>query len=123
MFTIVLVIHVLLAIGLVLLILIQHGKGADAGAAFGSGASGTVFGSKGANTFLYKLTASLAISFFVTSLTLAYLASSQANKTNIEKASSIMQNVDTKKSNTKTTTDSVPNLDTNKKSISDIPAQ
>lgn len=72
MFTVLLVIHVLLAIGLIALILIQHGKGADAGAAFGSGSSGTVFGSQGSASFLTRLTAVLAAGFFITSLSLAY---------------------------------------------------
>ena len=63
-FQIILVIHVLIALGLVGLILIQHGKGADAGAAFGSGAAGSVFGARGAHSFLYKLTAALGHSFF-----------------------------------------------------------
>jgi len=68
------VVHLFLAIGLVGLILIQHGKGADMGAAFGSGASSSVFGSQGASNFLSRTTAILAILFFVTSLTLAYFA-------------------------------------------------
>jgi len=76
-FQIILVIHVLLALGLVGIILIQHGKGADAGAAFGSGAAGSVFGARGAHSFLYKLTAVLAIGFFVTSISLAYFASNE----------------------------------------------
>jgi preprotein translocase subunit SecG len=71
---ILLVIHVLLAIGMVGLILLQQGKGADAGAAFGSGASSTVFGSQGSASFLSRTTAILAALFFVTSLSLAYLA-------------------------------------------------
>lgn len=58
------------------LILIQHGKGADAGAAFGSGASGTVFGSQGSSGFLFKFTSLLAALFFITSLTLGYIVSS-----------------------------------------------
>lgn len=73
-FQIILIIHVLLALSLIALVLMQHGKGADAGAAFGAGASGSVFGARGASSFMYKLTASVAIGFFVTSLTLAYLA-------------------------------------------------
>ena len=76
-FQIVLIIHVILALGLVSIILIQHGKGADAGAAFGSGAAGAVFGARGAHSFLYKLTSGLAISFFITSIFLAYLATSE----------------------------------------------
>lgn len=73
LFTILIVIQVLVAITLVGLILIQHGKGADAGAAFGSGASGTVFGAQGAANFLSRATAGLATTFFVVSLALAYL--------------------------------------------------
>ena len=72
MFTVLLVIHVFMAIGLIGLVLIQHGKGADAGAAFGSGSSATVFGSQGSASFLTRLTAVLATGFFITSLTLAY---------------------------------------------------
>ena len=78
-FQVILVIHVLLALGMVGLILIQHGKGAGAGAGFGSGAAGTVFGARGANTFLYKLTAVMALCFFITSISLAYLATSENN--------------------------------------------
>lgn len=73
MHTILLTIHVLLAVALVGLVLIQHGKGADAGAAFGSGASGTVFGARGSGNFLSRSTAVLATLFFVTSLALGYL--------------------------------------------------
>lgn len=69
------VLHLFLAIGLVGLVLIQHGKGADAGAAFGSGASATVFGARGSGSFLSRTTAILATLFFVTSIALAYYAS------------------------------------------------
>jgi preprotein translocase subunit SecG len=72
--TILVVVHLFIAVALVGLILIQHGKGADAGAAFGSGASGTVFGSRGSASFLSRTTAILAALFFVTSLGLAWLA-------------------------------------------------
>jgi preprotein translocase subunit SecG len=70
--TIVVLIHVPVAMALVGLILIQRGKGAEAGAAFGSGASQTVFGARGSASFLTRLTAILAMVFFTTSLTLAY---------------------------------------------------
>ena len=73
--SILLVAQVLLSISLIGLILIQHGKGADAGASFGSGASATVFGAKGSGTFLSKMTTALAILFFVVCLALAYLSS------------------------------------------------
>ena len=72
-----LVLHVLLAAGLIGLVLVQHGRGADAGAAFGSGASGTVFGARGATSFLTKITTFLAIGFFANSLALAYLSANQ----------------------------------------------
>jgi preprotein translocase subunit SecG len=65
--------HVMFAAGIVGLVLLQRGKGADAGAGFGSGASGTVFGARGSGSFLSHVTAVLAALFFVTSLTLAYL--------------------------------------------------
>lgn len=68
------VLHLLLALGLIGLILIQHGKGADAGAAFGSGASATVFGARGSGSFLTRLTAIMATVFFLTSMALAYFA-------------------------------------------------
>ncbi|NKB38672.1 MAG: preprotein translocase subunit SecG [Gammaproteobacteria bacterium] len=73
--TILLVAQVLIAISLIGLILIQHGKGADAGAAFGSGASSTVFGSQGSGNFLTKATAILAFLFLANSLSLAFIAS------------------------------------------------
>jgi preprotein translocase subunit SecG len=75
--TIVLVVHVLVGVMMVGLILIQRGKGADAGAAFGSGASGTVFGARGSANFLSRSTAILAAIFFCTSLGLAYLGTQQ----------------------------------------------
>ena len=65
--------HVVTAILIVVLILLQKGKGADMGSAFGAGASGTLFGSKGSANFLSRSTAVLATIFFITSLTLAYL--------------------------------------------------
>jgi preprotein translocase subunit SecG len=73
--TIALVIHVFLALGVIGLVLIQHGKGADAGAAFGSGASSTVFGSRGSGSFLTRMTTMFALAFFCTSMVLFYLAS------------------------------------------------
>ncbi|MCU7960745.1 MAG: preprotein translocase subunit SecG [gamma proteobacterium symbiont of Bathyaustriella thionipta] len=71
---IVVVIHLAVSIALIGLILIQHGKGADAGAAFGSGASSTVFGAQGSGSFLTKTTAILATIFFISSVTLAMFA-------------------------------------------------
>ena len=73
--SILLVIQVLLSISLIVLILLQHGKGADAGAAFGSGASATVFGARGSGNFLTRMTTFIAILFFIVCLGLAYIAS------------------------------------------------
>lgn len=80
--TLVLVLHVVVALSMVVIILLQQGKGADAGASFGGGggASGTMFGSLGAMPFLTKLTAMLAVTFFITSLTLAVLASKSSKE-------------------------------------------
>lgn len=78
MFTIVLVLHIIIAISMIGLILIQHGKGADAGASFGAGAAGTVFGAAGSANFLTKATTILAGLFFVTSLALASHARKEA---------------------------------------------
>ncbi|MDD2893936.1 MAG: preprotein translocase subunit SecG [Halothiobacillaceae bacterium] len=68
--------HILVGMALIGLVLVQHGKGAEAGAAFGGGASSTVFGARGAATFLSRLTAWLVAIFFVTSLLLAYIVTS-----------------------------------------------
>jgi preprotein translocase subunit SecG len=72
--TIVLVVHVAAALGIIGLVLLQHGKGADMGAAFGSGSSGSLFGATGSANFLSRSTAALAVVFFLTSLGLAHLA-------------------------------------------------
>tara|TARA_R110000868_G_scaffold330887_12_gene591900 strand:+ start:658 stop:1026 length:369 start_codon:yes stop_codon:yes gene_type:complete len=74
MYQIILFIHVLVAAFIVLLVLIQQGKGATMGAAFGSGASQTVFGSRGSGSFLFRLTMGCLAAFFITSLSLNYLA-------------------------------------------------
>ncbi|PPE72845.1 preprotein translocase subunit SecG [Solimonas fluminis] len=83
MHTFLVILQVLVGIGLVGLILLQHGKGADAGAAFGSGASGTVFGSRGSANFLSRATAWLATVFFATSLALAYLVHGTKEATSV----------------------------------------
>jgi preprotein translocase subunit SecG len=72
--TILLIVQVLLAISMIALILIQRGRGADTGAAFGSGASTTVFGARGSASFLTRTTAILAILFFTNCFALSYLA-------------------------------------------------
>jgi preprotein translocase subunit SecG len=76
---VILVLHVLAAIGIVGLVLLQHGKGADVGAAFGSGASGSIFGASGSANFLSRATAILALVFFLTSLGLTYFSSRKSD--------------------------------------------
>lgn len=82
MYQLLIIFHVLIAICLLALILIQHGKGADAGAAFGSGASNTMFGARGSIPFLVKLTALLAAVFFCTCLILGYMTSQRVKQAN-----------------------------------------
>lgn len=75
--TVIWVFHVLAAVSVIVLVLLQQGKGADMGAAFGSGASGSLFGSTGSANFLSRATAVLATAFFLTSLGLTYLSGHQ----------------------------------------------
>jgi preprotein translocase subunit SecG len=79
----VLMFHVGVALLIVVLVLLQKGKGASAGSGFGAGASGTVFGSRGSASFLSRATAVLATLFFVTSLSLAYMAGQQTAPTSL----------------------------------------
>ncbi|MES2682488.1 MAG: preprotein translocase subunit SecG [Pseudomonadota bacterium] len=83
MYTILVVVQVLVAIALIALVLLQQGKGADAGAAFGSGASGTVFGARGSANFLSSATAWLAAAFFAVSLALAYFVNARSESESI----------------------------------------
>ncbi len=87
---IILVIHVFLAISIIGLVLLQRGKGAEAGAGFGAGASGTVFGARGSSTALSKATAILATLFFVTSLALAFLGGKR-----VEQPKSLLERAET----------------------------
>lgn len=82
MYGLVLVINVLSGLGVIGLVLIQHGKGADMGAAFGSGSSGSLFGASGSSNFLSRTTAILAAVFFITCLGLNYLAGVQPHTGN-----------------------------------------
>jgi preprotein translocase subunit SecG len=82
-----LIIHVVVSIALIGLILIQQGKGADAGAAFGAGASSTVFGAQGSASFLTRTTGILATVFFVTSLSLAYFSREDAVRKSVTEIS------------------------------------
>lgn len=82
--TTVIVVHILVSLGLIGLVMIQQGKGAEAGASFGGGASQTVFGSQGSGSFLTRMTAYLAVIFFVTSISLAVIAKQKAEVSSSE---------------------------------------
>ena len=84
--SVLLLVHVIVAIGICGLVLLQHGKGADMGAAFGSGSSGSVFGSAGSANFLSRSTAVLATIFFASSLGLTYLGSTRSTPVGVEKS-------------------------------------
>ena len=86
LYVVVLIVNIVSALGVIGLVLMQHGKGADMGAAFGSGASGSLFGATGSANFLSRSTAVLATVFFVTALLLANFQSSQSKN-----AGSVMQ--------------------------------
>ena len=77
LFSLVLTLHIIVGISVIVFVLLQHGKGADVGASFGGGASGSLFGATGASSFLSRTTAVLATVFFITSLSLTYLASNR----------------------------------------------
>lgn len=79
----ILVVHVFVAFLLIALVLLQHGKGADIGASFGSGSSNTVFGSQGATPFLMKVTYALAAVFFISSLSMAYLVAREQRQATV----------------------------------------
>ena len=108
LYSILVAIDVLLAIAIIGLVLIQHGKGADAGAAFGSGASGTVFGAQGSASFLTKLTTVLAVLFFANSLWLAHLAS---NRPVAESVIDAVEEVQTETSEIETPQSEISNID------------
>jgi preprotein translocase subunit SecG len=94
MFSVTLTVHILVGLVVIGLVLLQHGKGADMGAAFGSGASGSLFGASGSANFLSRATAVLATVFFITSLTLAYMA----GKRPVVEGGSVMDAVKTESS-------------------------
>jgi preprotein translocase subunit SecG len=77
LFNLIVVVQVLSALAIIALVLMQHGKGADMGAAFGSGASGSLFGASGSSNFMSKMTAVSAVIFFASTLGLAYFGTSQ----------------------------------------------
>ncbi|MCK5591458.1 MAG: preprotein translocase subunit SecG [Candidatus Pacebacteria bacterium] len=82
MSTFILILHIFVSIALVLIVLLQSGKGANMGAAFGGGASQTLFGSTGASTFLSKATTAVAVIFMLTSLYLAYVSGQKYDNLN-----------------------------------------
>lgn len=88
-FAFLVVIHVIVCIALILVVLLQTGKGADMGAAFGGGSSQTVFGSTGASTFLKKVTTGAAIAFMLTCLTLAYMSGNRTPKSIVTEAAPV----------------------------------
>jgi len=100
--------HVLLAIVLIVLILLQHGKGADMGAAFGSGSAGSLFGASGSATFLSRATSFFAALFFATSMSLTYLS---VNQTGSTKVMSIMDQVEESESESVTKLEKRPALE------------
>ena len=115
--TIVLSAHTVIALLIIALVLLQKGKGAEAGAAFGSGASDTVFGAKGSSNFFSRATAILATAFFVSSLSLAYLSSQQADVPDsllesvvIETNDISTQEVPNEESNMDTSIESMPSI-------------
>src|SRR5476649_2065384 len=81
----VLVVHVLVAVGVIVLVLLQQGKGAEAGASFGGGASQTVFGSQGSGNFLTRTTAILVTVFFISSLVLGKLTAARVHPQHVDK--------------------------------------
>ena len=87
--TLVLIIHVMAAVAVIGLVLLQHGKGADMGAAFGSGTSGSLFGVSGSANFLSRATAICVAVFFVTSIVLAYIAGHKAELGSVMKNTNI----------------------------------
>ena len=109
--------HTVIALLIIVLVLLQRGKGADAGAAFGAGASGTVFGARGSGSFFSRATAVCAAAFFVTSLTLAYLSSQ-----NSAPPSSVLDDIPAVEETIETVDSEMPPLETGAEDMSDMPA-
>lgn len=91
--TIIWILHLLAAVSVIVLVLLQQGKGADMGASFGSGASGSLFGSTGSANFLSRTTAVLAATFFMTSLVLTYYSGHQTKSVGVMQAQQKLQTV------------------------------
>ncbi len=102
------VVHVLAAASLIGLILLQHGKGADMGAAFGSGASGSLFGVSGSSNFLSRATAFSVTVFFATSLALAYIASHRSSSGSVVKVPATLETQTQTEATSQETTPAIP---------------
>jgi preprotein translocase subunit SecG len=116
--SVVTVVHLLASAGLIGFILVQHGKGADAGASFGAGASATVFGSQGSATFLSRVTAVLATIFFCSSLALGFFAANKADMIGVIG----LPDAKALEVSGKAAADDVPALEASKPKDSDVPA-
>ncbi|MBU1236204.1 MAG: preprotein translocase subunit SecG [Gammaproteobacteria bacterium] len=112
LFPLLLGVHILVGLSVIGLVLIQHGKGADMGAAFGGGASGSLFGASGSTNFLSRTTAIFAAVFFMTSLGLTYIASSKPKAPD-----SVMDTVKTLPDTPVTPAETAPNPDSKAKDI------
>ena len=119
MISIVLLIQVIVSLLLIIVVLLQQGKGASAGASFGGGASGSVFGSKGPASFMFKLTCFLCAIFFITSLMMGYLTSKHNKEastlTGLNPAPVAVSNSNSNKQDNKQSIDSVLSADKNNK--------
>ena len=93
MYTLIVILHVIVSVALILVILLQTGKGSDIGAVFGGGSSQTLFGSTGPTSFLSKLTAGAAIIFMLTSLFLAYFSGSSATRSIMKSGAAPVQSM------------------------------
>ena len=106
MLGVVLSVHVMVAVAIVVLVLLQHGKGADMGAAFGSGSAGSLFGSAGASNFLSKATAVCATVFFITCLALTYIHTPKQGSNVM--GGGVMQNMPAKTESAKPDANAIP---------------
>ena len=109
------VLQILVSVSLIALVLLQQGKGADAGAAFGSGTSGTIFGSRGSASFLSRATAVLAAAFFFNSIALAYISGQSVDRASVTERFGVSTEAPT-------STDPVPAPGTFVTDVPDLPA-
>lgn len=122
--TVVVIVHVIVAIAIVGLVLLQQGKGADAGASFGAGSSQTVFGSSGSGNFLVRATTIAATIFFVTSLSLAIFARSQAGGSAVQ-GMPVVNEALIEEQNNRAQSDDIPQIEADQAPVdagNDVPA-